>query len=928
MSSLRSLSARAMSSLRSLSAGRSLWFLVTLALLAWPLSSPGDYFLSVMVVAGLYAMLALGLSLLLGQAGQISLGHAAFFGLGAYTSGVLSTRFSIPTLAALLAGACLSGLVAYVVGRPVLRLKSYFLALATLGLGGIFTVFVREARWLTGGLEGVVGVPWLSVGRFAFDDYLKQYYAVWILALLLLLLSQQAMRSRVGRALHAIAVSEITASTLGIEAARWKLRTFVLSAVYAGLAGGLYALFFSAISWMNFTTELSILVVIMVMLGGMRSLSAGLLGAVLLTWMSRSLSGYQQYSGLLYAVVLLLLLLFLPGGVTGGLRPRHAAWLRCRVSRLGRPLAGRPAAVTPSGSRPAEKTAYAEATACALRPAPSQRANGNRSVAASGPPLLQLEDVSVYFGGLQAVGRVSLSIPKGVTAAVIGPNGAGKTTLFDVISGLRSPHAGRILFAGEDITGWSPVLVVRLGIARTFQNLRLFPNMNVLENVMAGRHRHERAGFVSSGLGLPSQRREERRSRERSLEVLALMGLADYAEWPAVALPYGRQRLVEIARALATEPDLLLLDEPAAGMNSAERGELIEKIAAIRESGVTVLIVEHDMNLVMGISDQVSVLDHGSLISEGAPGEVREHPAVIEAYLGGRGRQTRKPNDGALEVAGAKDGRPGGDGRQVAGAKDGRLDDGALEVTGVSVCYGSISAVRNVSFRIDEGRIVALLGANGAGKSTLLRALSGTIPLAAGHIRFGGKEMTGLPAPQIVAAGISHVPEGRHVFPTLSVQDNLLLGAYRRRDRDGVREDRDYVYQLFPVLADRRHQSAGTLSGGEQQMLAIGRALMNHPRLLLLDEPSMGLAPQVVEHIFEVLAALNKGGLTLLMVEQNAEMALSIADEALVLQTGEVALMGSAADLLRDERILSTYLGDRPPPRALEEQETEEVLLE
>jgi branched-chain amino acid transport system ATP-binding protein len=521
--------------------------------------------------------------------------------------------------------------------------------------------------------------------------------------------------------------------------------------------------------------------------------------------------------------------------------------------------------------------------------------------------------VSVYFGGLQAVGRVSLSIPRGVTAAVIGPNGAGKTTLFDVISGLRSPHAGRILFAGEDITGWSPVLVARLGIARTFQNLRLFPNMNVLENVMAGRHRHERAGFVSSGLGLPSQRREERRSRERSLEVLALVGLADYVEWLAVALPYGRQRLVEIARALATEPNLLLLDEPAAGMNAAERGELIEKIAAIRESGVTVLIVEHDMNLVMGISDQVSVLDHGSLISEGAPDEVREHPAVIEAYLGGKGRQTRKRDNGVLEVANAKDGRP---------------DNGVLEVAGVSVCYGSVSAVRDVSFRVDEGRIVALLGANGAGKSTLLRALSGMIPLAAGHVRFGGKEMTGLSAPQIVAAGISHVPEGRHVFPTLSVQDNLLLGAYRRRDRDGVHEDRDYVYQLFPVLAERRHQSAGTLSGGEQQMLAIGRALMNRPRLLLLDEPSMGLAPQVVEHIFAVLAALNKGGLTLLMVEQNAEMALSIADEALVLQTGEVALMGSAAELLRDERILSTYLGDRPPPRAMEEQEIEEVLLE
>ena len=939
------------------------------AIIGCPLLTSNDYWLSVMVMAGLYATLALGLGLLLGQAGQISLGHAAFFGIGAYTSALLTTRLDAPPALALLAGTVLSGVVAYVVGRPVLRLTTYFLALATLGLGTMFAVLVRETTWLTGGPVGIVAIPWLEVGGFAVDSYLKQYYVVWILLLALLFVTERAMRSRVGRALRALAVSEVAASTLGIYTANWKLRAFVVSAVYAGIGGGLYAFVMSAVSHQDFGAMLSMLVVIMVMVGGMSSLFGAVVGAVLMTWVGRVFSGYQELSGSLYALVLIALLLFMPEGLAGGLSPERVERLKALLGLVRRRrsdlwLCREPAltGVTPSSREqagtspphgplvptPSEGTSFRDAPDGAVAPggitqvqlvgATAPPAEGHNAegytaqaptktgqhvgavhVAPSNEPLLRLEGVSVFFGGLQAMNQVSMTIRKGDISALIGPNGAGKTTLFNVLTGLQRPSAGRVWFAGREITHRSAADIARLGMARTFQNLRVFGNMTVLENVMVGRHRHEKAGFFTAALGLGSQVREEQESRRRSLEALALVGLQHLADWPVTALPYGQQRLVEIARALATEPRLLLLDEPAAGMNASERAELVEKVARVREAGVTVLLVEHDMNLVMGISDRVSVLNYGKLIAEGEPEKVQANPAVIEAYLGVGTRSTelRTPPQAEppaelvestvpvqLEVT---EGLPG------ERTREGMV---LLEVERLSTYYGSIGAVRDVSLHVLEGEILAILGSNGAGKTTLLRTISGILRQRSGQVVYEGAEITHLSPQAIAARGIGHVPEGRLVFPTLTVQDNLLLGACRRHDQAELRRDYDFVYDLFPSLVIRRRQMAGKLSGGEQQMLAIGRALMGRPKLLLLDEPSMGLAPLVVESIFDKLATLNRGGLTLIMVEQKAEMALSIAHHAVVLQTGKVALSGPAATVRQDERVRELYLGVKEPMNA------------
>jgi branched-chain amino acid transport system ATP-binding protein len=898
---------------------------IFLVLLAWPLLYQNAYALSNMKTAGLYALMALGTNLIMGQAGQLSFGSLAFAGIGGYTAALTSVRLHWPPIAGLALGLVLACAVAIVVGKPVLRLRLYFLALATMALVAIFTVVVQTWRSLTYGSSGVPGIPWLSLGIIKFDSYFKQYYLVWILVIVILLVCEAAMRSRVGRALHALAVNETAASSLGIDCPAWKLRAFVASAAICGLGGGLWVLFLSSATPTDFSLKAAILVIIMVMIGGMESLLGSVIGAIAISWLTFSLGSLQQYSGVAYALILILLVLFLPNGLAGIARTDVARRVKARLAGSSRnPGSAEGASSYQRAARSKRAEIRGQMASSTIGQSPlavDAHVGRGQGLAATGDDDircvtgeacascserqadkasrvregLRIEDVTVSFGGLEAVSHVSLETAGGGIFAIIGPNGAGKTTLFNVISGIQKPTTGHVRYQDKDLSRMSPADVCRLGIARTFQNLRIFGNMSVLDNVLAGRHRHEVSKFLAAGFRLPSQRREERKSRDFCLHVLELMGVGERVDEMAASLPYGQQRLVEIARALATEPSLLLLDEPAAGMNQSEREVLAAKILEICASGIDILLVEHDMDLIMGLSDHVGVLDHGRLICEGRPEQVRCHTGVIEAYLGTAQTIEKTPRIGYPERLAAL----------TTEAKPGRI----LEVKNLCTYYGAVGAVRDVSLHVDEGECVAILGANGAGKTTLLRTISGSLKPRSGHVLLEDRDITGLSAPDIVRLGMCQVLEGRHVFPTLSVGDNLMLGAGRNGKGKQFQDEVHQVFEVFPILAERRNQVAGSLSGGEQQMLSIGRALMGRPRVLLLDEPSMGLAPMVVETIFETLELLNDQGITLLMVEQNANAALAVADRVVMMVTGEVVLAGKASDVKSDPRLHDFYLG-------------------
>jgi len=569
-------------------------------------------------------------------------------------------------------------------------------------------------------------------------------------------------------------------------------------------------------------------------------------------------------------------------------------------------------------------------------------------------PLLEVRNLRKNFGGVRAVDDVAFDVYPGQIVSIIGPNGSGKTTTFNLVSGQLDADAGTVLLEGEPLARLAPDRIATRGLARTFQNGRVFGNMTVEENLLVGMHTRLTVQrpyprlramplarwvplLAETAMALarpPAAQREEAAARKSVESQLARFGerLLPRREQYAYSLSYANRRRTEIGRALALGPRILLLDEPTAGMNPTETREVLEQIAQLKRDGLTVLLIEHKLDLVMALSDHIVVLDNGRVIAAGDPAAVQRDSAVIEAYLG-RGPEARGRRD---EAAAASQG--GADSRvaaQLAGSlsttdaladtvrtsatvvateKDSQreaLPSRLLELREVDVHYGPVQALAQVSLHVDAAEIVCLLGGNASGKSTTMKTTLGLLQPSAGTIWIGGVDATALPTSARIRSGLASVPEARRVFTAMTVEENLRMGAFLRPDPAAIRADLDRMYEIFPRLAERRLQLAGTMSGGEQQMLAMARALMSRPKLVCMDEPTMGLAPIYVERVLDTIASIRRQGVSVFMVEQNATMALSIADRGYVIRNGAIVLAAPAQALLHDPAVQDAYLGRR-----------------
>jgi branched-chain amino acid transport system ATP-binding protein len=498
--------------------------------------------------------------------------------------------------------------------------------------------------------------------------------------------------------------------------------------------------------------------------------------------------------------------------------------------------------------------------------------------------LLEVREVGVRFGGLQALDDVTLDVVEGQVTGLIGPNGAGKTTLFNVITGLQAPSAGHVVVDGEDVTLSKPHVRARKGIGRTFQRLETFGTLTARENVLVGaemRRGWSRERFDVGGL---------------ADDLIARVGLESVAHEKVDKLPTGTARLVEVARALASKPRVLLLDEPSAGLNEGETTALGELLRDLASSGLAVLLVEHDMSFVMGACHGINVLDFGRIIAKGDPTEIQANPDVRAAYLGSGDRTGGAKGGGAgeaaAEAAGLKADLPVVTVLDDAGAStppSEPVSGDALVLRDVRAAYGIIDVLHDVNLTMPAGTVFALLGPNGAGKSTTLRIASGLLKPTGGSVHVLGEDVTGKSADAMSRSGVCLIPEGRGVFPNLTVTENLRMATYSGTSFKTVLER---AFERFPRLRERRKQVAGTLSGGEQQMLAMARALATDPKVLLLDELSMGLAPLIVEELYDVVKRIAEADVSILIVEQFAHEVLGVADTAAIMLHGKIEFTG------------------------------------
>jgi ABC-type branched-subunit amino acid transport system ATPase component/ABC-type branched-subunit amino acid transport system permease subunit len=825
-----------------MNARRTLWIgLAALVLLPFAMRALG---LSVNTATQMVtlAIAVLGLNLLVGFTGLTSFGHSAWFGIGAYAAAIsqkhwFAGQIALPVLFSVAFVAVLS----LAVGALILRRRGVYFALLTLAF--VALTYTVAFRWteLTGGEDGLGGLS--RGGVKALEDHTNYYALVALVAFGVLYALLRVLRSPFGHVLVAIRENQQRATFQGYPVDRYRLAAFVLSAVVTGLGGALQGFLNYIVTAESVSVAFSGELLAMVVIGGMHTLLGPALGVGFYVLFRELFSIWTGNWLLWFGLVFVAFVLFSPAGLAG-------IW--AKIQRRLRPP-------PPESAAMSRRKVYEGLPLPAfLRPA------------AGAGPVLEIEGVRKHFGGIRAVEGASLALRAGEIHALIGPNGAGKTTLFNLASGLFAPDAGCVRLHGREVQGLAPHAICAQGLARSFQITNLFKGLSIYENLrLSVQAKHP--GRFNAWRDVDSYPDIHAETQE----LARFLGVEGIEEIQGGELSYGGQRLVDLGIALGSKPRVLLLDEPLAGLAAAER-ERISALVKALGAGLPVLIVEHDIDRVLELSQAVTVMNQGEVLMTGTPAEVRGDRRVQEVYTG----------SGAPPVASR--------GGAVAGAP-------LLRFEKVNTYYGKSHILADATLDVREGEIVALLGRNGAGKTTLLKTLNGLVPAAAGSIEFEGRNIAGLPAHEIARMGIGYVPQGRGLFAGMTVSENLALGRLARATdgSHGVAWSEERIFEYFPRLKDRRHVAADYLSGGEQQMAAVARALSGNVKLLLLDEPFEGLAPSIVQELFGVFDRL-RGECSVVIVEHNLDLVLALADRVFALERGAVFHQGPAQPLLTD----------------------------
>src|SRR6202171_821478 len=774
---------------------RSPVFLAAAAMTVWPFALlAGGLTMTSATDVVIFAIACMALNVLVGHTGLVSFGHGAWFGLGAYAA-ALAQRHWFPgsVLWPALFALSFLAVAGIVIGFFVLRRRGVYFSLLTLAFSAL--TYAIAFRWtaFTGGENGVGAVTranWLGVDL---ENRWVYYTLVALVGLIVVHGLSRFHASPIGSVLLAIRENEQRAQFIGYATQRYRLIAYVVSATLTGIAGVLFAFHHRFASADPTAVSSSGELLAMVIIGGMRSLLGPALGPLFYILFREYLSIWTPHWLWFFGLLFVGFIVFSPTGLTG---------LLSVLRRLTEPLRPRLLELAAMAGRAIEQDV----------PLPAFLAPRTHTANAA----LEASGLAKSFGGIRALEDASLAVADRTLHALIGPNGAGKTTLFNFIAGLFAADRGRVLLAGVDITGMPSHRIVTVGLSRSFQITNLFPALTVLENLRLAVQARDPCHF--NGWTRASAVRPV---MEKTAELIRFLGLSGIEQAEAGALSYGGQRLLDMGLALASAPRVLLLDEPLAGLAAAERervGSLIKRIAA----ELPVLLIEHDIDRVCALADRVTVMNEGRVLVDGSVGETRESAAVREIYIG----------SGTAALAA----RP----RGSAGRERSPL---LLELAGVDAFYGKSHIVKAASLAVHEQEIVALLGRNGAGKSTLLKTIIGIVRATDGRVALGGANLAGCTAAEIARRGIGYVPQGRCLFAGMSVRHNLELGRLKRREADGVAWSDDKILRFFPKLAARLDTAADFLSGGEQQMVAVARALSGHVRVLLLDEPVEGLAP-------------------------------------------------------------------------------------